>query len=101
MKGQALLPDELGRIYAYIWKDHRDNKGKVKETLKDKFENDPATAIKEITGKLGIDYDGRIMKVLDPKDDLNNDPADYTDDQLQKIITGEDRNYIVRIRLTC
>lgn len=93
----GILPNDLGRIYAYIWKDHKVGiRG-----LKERFERDPTSVIKEVAVDLGIKDFDRLMDVTDPLADSTNPPTDYTSAQLQQIIEGKDKNYTIIFRMTC
>ena len=92
----AITPKDWGRIYAYIWKKDRDGYPEYKR----RFEQDPAWAVKEIAAELGIDYYDRLYDVQPPKDLLGR-PKDLSPDQLDRIISGEDRNWMVILKLSC
>jgi hypothetical protein len=92
----AITSKDWGRIYAYIWKKERDG---YPEYIK-RFEQDPAWAVKEVAAELGIDYYDRLYDIEMPKE-LLHCPEDYQRQQLDRILTGKDPNWIVTLRLTC
>jgi hypothetical protein len=86
----AITPHNWAKIYAFIWKD-----AKTGGDYKEKFEKDPALAVKEITAILGInDYDRLYDVVVDPS---------FSPGQLDSIMKGTaaPSSFTFFLRLSC
>jgi hypothetical protein len=88
----AIKPEDWGRIYAFIWKDVQSGGA---GGYKEKFERDPASAIKEIAQALPIDYSyDRLFDVDDP-------PGEFSDKELNDIISGKNKNFKFFLNISC
>lgn len=92
----AISDADWGRIYAFIWKKHKEGHS---TNYREMFEKDPKAAIAAIDSALKAEGHPGLGK-YDTLFDIGPRPADVTNAQLDEIIEGKAVAFL-RMRLTC